>query len=847
MKKMILQIITLILVFGLQYISYAQWTNGQEADLVLGQPDFTSKSSGLSATEFNTAQAIAFDPVSQKIYVCDRLNNRVLRFDAASASNGAAAEAVLGQPDFVTNSSDVTASKMKTPLGVAVDAAGRLWVSDFGNDRVLRFDNAATAVNGAAADAVLGQTDFTTGTGGTAQNLMNGPVGLYVDHQGILWVTDFFNNRILRFDDAANKANGANADGVLGQPDFTTGGSALTQSGFNGPNGVYVDQNGTLWEDEFNNRRVLRFDDAANKANGADADGVLGQPDFTTNSSATTQNGMGAGRFVFGDNHGAIYVGDETNDRVLIFINAGALANGADASYVLGQPDFVSGAAADPPSAATLNNPRGLAVDHANHQVWVTDASNHRVLRYTYTPPVSTGQAANLVLGQPDFTSKSSGLSATEINVAQALAFDPAAQKLYLCDRLNNRVLRFDAAAAANGAAAEAVLGQPDFTTNSSDVTATKMNTPLGVTVDAAGRLWVSDFGNDRVLRFDNAAAATNGAAADAVLGQTDFTTGSGGVAQNLMNGPVGLYIDHQGILWVTDFFNNRILRFDDAANKANGANADGVLGQPDFTTGSSALTPAGMHGPNGVYVDQNGTLWEDEFSNRRVMRFDDAANKANGANADGVLGQPDFSTNTSNTTQNGMGAGRFVFGDNWGNIFVGDETNDRVLVFVGAASLPNGADANFVIGQPDFTSGTAADPPTAATLNNPRGLAVDHANQQFWIADASNHRVLRYDYNRPTGIETTTIIPQEFSLDQNYPNPFNPATTIPFKLEKSGFVRLEVFNLLGQKVATLLNEFRLPGEHTVSWDASDLQSGLYIYKLSVNGFADAKKMILLK
>ena len=136
------------------------------------------------------------------------------------------------------------------------------------------------------------------------------------------------------------------------------------------------------------------------------------------------------------------------------------------------------------------------------------------------------------------------------------------------------------------------------------------MNNPIGVHVDDAGRLWVGDYGNNRVLRFDDAANKANGAAADGVLGQPDFTTSSAATTAEKMAGPVGISADAAGRLWVSDFNNQRVLRFDDAANKANGAAADAVLGQPNFTTSVSGLDQDSMSGPNSVCADVAGNLW---------------------------------------------------------------------------------------------------------------------------------------------------------------------------------------------------------------------------------------------
>jgi hypothetical protein len=89
--------------------------------------------------------------------------------------------------------------------------------------------------------------------------------------------------------------------------------------------------------------------------------------------------------------------------------------------------------------------------------------------------------------------------------------------------------------------------------------------------------------------------------------------------------------------------------------------------------------------------------------------------------------------------------------------------------------------------------------------------------------------------------------LPTSYALRQNYPNPFNPSTQITFDLPETANIEVTVFNTNGQLVATLINESRKAGTHTVTWDAGSLASGVYIYRLESNHFTDTKKMILLK
>lgn len=343
MKHLNVQQTLLLLLLMVQRSAYGQLplTNNMAASGVLGQPDFTTSTFGTTSAALHAPSGVAVDPTTGKLFVVDRYNNRILRWSSNDKmTSGSAAEAVLGQPDFLTASSGLSSTKMNDPLRAFVDASGYLWVSDYLNNRVLRFDNASSKPAGSAADGVLGQPNFTTNSSGTTAGKMNGAVGVFVDGTGRLWVTDRLNHRVLRFENAAAKANGANADGVLGQADFTSGTSGLSSTKMNRPMGVYADTAGRLWVCEDNNNRAIRFDAAATKANGAAADGVLGQPDFVSNTINASRNGVGNVRGVFGDVAGRLYLADESNNRIVIFNNAAAKANGADADLVLGAPDL---------------------------------------------------------------------------------------------------------------------------------------------------------------------------------------------------------------------------------------------------------------------------------------------------------------------------------------------------------------------------------------------------------------------------------------------------------------------------------------------------------------------------
>ena len=110
----------------------------------------------------------------------------------------------------------------------------------------------------------------------------------------------------------------------------------------------------------------------------------------------------------------------------------------------------------------------------------------------------------------------------------------------------------------------------------------------------------------------------------------------------------------------------------------------------------------------------------------------------------------------------------------------------------------------------------------------------------QAWNSDLSGCGIVGVQNNNNN-------TPSAFSLSQNYPNPFNPSTKISFALPKAGDVKLVVFDLLGREVATVVNEFKTAGNHTVDFNAASLASGVYFYRIEAGDFTATKKMLLLK
>jgi hypothetical protein len=136
------------------------------------------------------------------------------------------------------------------------------------------------------------------------------------------------------------------------------------------------------------------------------------------------------------------------------------------------------------------------------------------------------------------------------------------------------------------------------------------------------------------------------------------------------------------------------------------------------------------------------------------------------------------------------------------------------------------------------------------------RGAGTTAEAQSYTFLDKSasgkvQYRLKQIDFDGQfeysNVIEVDAGLPKQFALEQNYPNPFNPSTTIRYQLPVASEVKLEVYDVLGKKIATLVNERQSAGSYQVVWNASGLSSGTYFYRLQAGTFVETKKMIMVK
>jgi DNA-binding beta-propeller fold protein YncE len=711
--------------------------------------DFNGISNGNGCNPYGWNTQSAIDATNHWLFVPDHNNHRVLVFPLNSNNtiSSKTPRYVLGHSNYTAcGSNDSQGAEvqwaMNHPLYLAVDSANqRLFVSDYSNNRVLVFSTSSMS-NGENASYELGCTDFVgDGCGGPTQSGMNNPQGVAYDaNDNWLFVVDYSNNRVLVFNVAPGTiSNGENASYVLGQSNFTSNGSATTQSGLNSPaNAAYDASNDRLFVSDWGNARVLVFNVASGTiANGENASYVLGQSSFTASGGNTTQSGMSKpDGLTYDATNNRLFVGEQGNSRVTVWnVAPGTIANGENASYVLGQSSFTSSTSAVTQSG--MCTPSGATYDSTNSLLYVNDLGNNRVMQFNVaTGTIANGENASDLLGQ--YTSLTSTATVTytqeganngptalglysNLTSQGGIAMDPVHHYLYVTDDANNRVLVYalntdnSISTASGGHTASYVLGQTALQgANSYGQTQATFNQPMGLAIDTANqRLFTVDFGNNRVLVFPTS-SLSNGENASYVLGASNFTSsGYGDTQHNLENPEAVAYDSVNQLLYVADSGNNRVLVFNVAPGTiANGENASYVLGQSSYTTQSSGHTASKMHGPSS-------------------LAFDPVNNR----------------------------------------LFVGDGSNCRVLVF-NTASIATGMSASYALGQSSTSADSCSGSGLANIAGNPSGLAYDATSMRLFVFEGGNNRVMTFNVG-PSVIATgesaiSLTLDGEYEVTQN-------------------------------------------------------------------------------
>jgi len=632
-----------------------------EADLVIGQADFTSNRANrggspaantlvLSAAAGPFRTGLAFDGAGN-LWFSDAGNNRVLRYPADTLRqgvNGPPADLVLGQADFTSNTALAEAaanrlvkSGLRYPSGLALDGAGRLYVAD-ALDRVLVF--VPPLASGAAAARLMGlvvQQQGQPAPPAVTDTGFSQPEGVFMIGPNPA-VVDTGHHRILVFDrfedwppESATRISPA-ARSVIGQSDLFSARAQAGGTGLNTPVSAAFSGSELFIVDSGNHRVVVW----PQPFNGASR--VLGQLSLDLNTANLIEGrelfltppraiGVVSGTVALDTSSKPprLYVADTFNNRILGFRDAFRVKPGDFADIVIGQPDrlraVVNFPSGDPrqTTRSSLFWPTGLAVDAAGN-LWVADSGNNRVLRFprpNFDQPQSLPEA-NLVLGQPDFSTspRTTDPSRRSMALPYGLAFTPEGH-LLVSDAVHHRVLLFRKPATGdftNGMDASAKFGQPDFVSAASGSAENRFNSPRGIAVDTSGRLYVADTGNNRIVIYSNVAAVSPDEDPRPSMVLT-YSTGT-----SRLRSPYGVAVSPvTGEIWAAEQGANRLLRYPEYA----------FLPAANF----AANLAFAVYGPLAIALDQFGNPVVAEALNRVAMYYPGVV----GVNAANFLDRP--------------------------------------------------------------------------------------------------------------------------------------------------------------------------------------------------------------
>jgi hypothetical protein len=446
---------------------------------------------------------------------------------------------------------------------------------------------------------------------------------------------------------AADFATGQAARLVLGQTTFTQQDEGASQTLLGGVSGVAY-ANNLLFVADSNrvgaapqNNRVLLFSGlsgmlpaptaAIDQSNPfpcavclGSASVVLGQPDFSTTDIGLTQNSLRTPTAVATDGR-ILAVADTDNNRVLLWLSIPS-NNGQPADVVVGQPDFKTASSnfggGNTPSAKGMRGPQGVWIQSG--RLFVADTQNHRVLIWNSIPSAN-GTPADLVLGQPNFTTyvepdlTKAQQNALPNNLLNPVSVTSDGIRLYITDLGHNRVVIYNSIPTANGAPADLAIGQPSLSSDSTNPAiannsallcasngvdssnnptyparcAATMDFPRFALSDGQ-RLFVSDGGNNRILVYNSIPTQT-GQRADVILGEPDEFTSNDDVdleisSSDTLRTPMSLAWDGTN-LYVGDSFNRRVMVFTLANPMVSGAGVRNAASLDVFAVGTVAIT----------------------------------------------------------------------------------------------------------------------------------------------------------------------------------------------------------------------------------------------------------------
>lgn len=511
-----------------------------------------------ASAKFNRPNAVAVDATGN-LYVADQMNHKIRKVTSSGVVTTVAGS-TAGYKDGVG-----AAAQFDNPFGIVLDLSGNLYVSETHRIRKVTPTGKVTSI---AGNSFPGYQNKVANLA-----LFNFPRGLEVDSSNNLYVTDSENYRVRSIDLTGKVTTLAGLD-TYGFKD----GPGKTAKFFN-PNGLSVDSLGNVYVADLSNHRIRKIDPTGNTTTVAGN----GTPGHTNGIGSTTQFSHPWGVAI--DSFDRIYVADSSNHRIRRMTLPGVVTTLAGS----GERGFKNGIG----QSAKFYYVGGLAVDAAGN-VYVADRGNHRIRKVDSTGKVTTF-AGSGVKGYKD------GLRTTaQFHSPEDIAFDSSGN-LYVSDFHNNRIRKIDPSGNVT-----TIAGNGNYGYKNGVGIKAEFNRPEGIAVDKKGNIYVVDRFNQRIRKIDPTGKVTTFAGS----GSVGYKDGKGILAE--FNYPIGIAIDRNNNVYVTDYDNHRIRKIDPTGNVTTFVGSS--LGYKD---GVGRI--AQLNKPTGITVDPSGNIYVSDSHNSKI------------------------------------------------------------------------------------------------------------------------------------------------------------------------------------------------------------------------------------
>ena len=578
------------------------------------------------------------------LFIADTSNRRIRRVDAATGLiSTVAGDGTFG---FGGDGGPAISAQLRQPMGVAVDAAGNLFIADSADHRIRRVDAATGLISTVAGDGTSGFS----GDGGPAISAqLSAPFVVDVDGAGNLFIADLGNQRIRRVDAATGVISTVAGNGTSG---FSGDGGSATSAKLANPLSVAVGDAGDLFIADQVNHRIRRVDGATGLISTVVGNGSGGfSGDGGPANSAQLLNPHG----VTVDGAGNLFIADFSNNRIRrVDVDTGLI------STVAGNGTTGFSGDGGPATNAQLRA-FAVAVDTAGHLFIADRSAGNRIRRVDATTRLISTVAGN-------GTTRKSGddggpATSAGLNNISGVALD-ATGHLFICESSFDRIRRVDAATGIISTVAG--IGTQGFSGDGGPATSAKLANPNGVAVDGAGNLFIADLGNHRIRRVD-AATGLISTVAGGGFG------GDGGPATSAsLNTPVAVAVDAAGHLFIATNHSSsqRIRRVDATTGVITTVAGGGFGGDGGPATSASLITPVA------VAVDATGNLFIAEAIGQRIRRVDAVSGVISTVAGNGSQG---FSGDGGPATSAQLSGPNGVAVDATGQLFIADGSNQRI------------------------------------------------------------------------------------------------------------------------------------------------------------------------